>query len=358
MAINSSLLKTSHQQRTKLVILKLFLVTNYLLHIRKLTLKIKKMKILLISLVLTLSILSQAQNVDFKKKSFSSVEDFNTATDALEKGNDFFFAGNFEKALPRFLDAQKLNPSNSLLNFKIGACYLKNDELKKSTPYFETAKRLDPKVDPKIDFALASSYQANGRYDEAVESYLLYLASLSKNKKLLEEPNVQKQIDICSTEIQKKQTKIEEEKELAVKEEKAAAPVAPPVVEAKAIEEVKEPAAEVVVPVAEVKKEEPKIEPKAEPKKVAPAPIVATPVAATSSKITYRIQITSTSHLANSAELEKVYSGNLKITHQKVGNLYKYFVGDFSNKSEALKARSTAGVNGAFIVKFKDGKKI
>ncbi len=316
------------------------------------------MKLILISLALVLSILSQAQNVDFKKKSFSSDEDFNTATEALEKGNDFFFAGNFEKALPRFLDAQKLNPSNSLLNFKIGACYLKNDELKKSTPYFETAKRLDPKVDPKIDFALASSYQANARYDEAVESYLVYLASLSKNKKLLEEPNVQKQIDICSTEIQKKQTKIEEEKELAAKEEKAAVVAAPPVVEAKPVEEVEEPVKEVVKPVAEVKKEMPKPEPKVEPKKAVPAPVITAPVVANSSKITYRIQITSTSHLATSDELEKVYSGNLKVSHQKIGSLYKYFVGDFSNKSEALKARSTAGVNGAFIVKFKDGKKI
>ena len=319
------------------------------------------MKTITILLALILSTIIQAQNVDFKKKNFSNEEEYNQAIDALDKGDNYFFEGNFEKALPRFKEAQKLNSSNALLNFKIGACYLKIDEIEKSMPYFETAKKLDPKVDPKIDFALAQSYQANKEFDKAVESYQIYLAGLSKNKKLLEEPEVQKHIDICSTEIQKKQTKIEEEKEA----------------EEKIVDATPEPVAkkEEVKPVAEVKpeviKETPKVkeEPKAIKKeitKVAPAatahktvsPAVPVTAPVTNNSVTYRLQITSTSLPASDTEIKKIYSGNLKVTNQKIGSVYKYFVGDFKSKADAMKAKSTSGVSDAFIVKFKNGKKL
>jgi len=306
------------------------------------------MKNLLTALAIFIVLFSQAQNVDFKKKNFKSEADYETASDALDKGDEQFFSGNFDKALPRFLEAQELNPNNALLNFKIGACYLKNDELKKSTPYFEKAKELDPKVDPKIDFALAQSYQANKQYDNAVESYQLYLASLSKSKKAAEEPKVQKNIDICSAELQKIQTKLEEEKEQV-----EAAKEPEPVI----VEEKEAPVEEVAVVAAPVeeKKEEPKqVEP--EPTKVV---AVSTPVAnVKTEKITYRIQIASTSSPASSMALKKIYSGSLKISNEKIAGRHKYFIGDFSSKEEALKAKSKSGISDAFIVKFKNGKKI
>ncbi len=316
------------------------------------------MKAIFILLALSFSVYLQAQNIDFKKKNFDSEEQFNQAVEALEKGDDFFFAGNFEKALPRLREAQKLNPNNALLNFKIGACYLKIDELEKSMPYFETAKKLDPKVDPKIDYALAQSYQANGEFDKAVESYQIYLGGLSKNKKILEEPKVQKDIDICSTEIQKKQTKIEEEKEAVVKEEKEELAVAEVKKEEPAtkVEEVKKET--VAVKVIEPKKEEARVaEVKIANKTVAPVKGV-TQAKTSPNKLTYRIQISSMSTLATSDDIKKVYSGNLKVTHQKIGSLYKYYIGDFNSKLDAMKAKSESGVAGAFIVKFLNGKKM
>jgi tetratricopeptide (TPR) repeat protein len=325
------------------------------------------MKIFFTYIVISLSLIAFSQNVEFKKKNFESEQDFNSATEALEAGDDYFFVGNFEKALPRFKDAQQLNANNALLNFKIGACYLKIDEIEKSMPFFEKAKQLDPKVDPKIDFALAQSYQANGRFEDAVNSYNNYLLGLSKNKKILEEEVVQKELDICNTEIQKSISKQEEVAELKeeVVEVKQEAPVAKETPKETVTEFPENDQKPTEPKPVEVKKEnklaeEPKavtkptpvktVEKKADPK---------TELAASTSndKITYRIQISSTTMEASKEDLAKIYQGPLKISHQKVGVMYKYFIGDFDNKNEALKAKSLSGIADAFIVKFKNGKK-
>ncbi|MBN2668025.1 MAG: hypothetical protein JXR60_02250 [Bacteroidales bacterium] len=326
------------------------------------------MKIFLLSLSLFLTVSAWAQNVEFKKKNFNSESDFNAATEALEAGDDMFFVGNFEKALPKFLDAQKYNDQNALLNFKIGACYLKIDEVKKSMPYFKKAKELDPQVDPKIDFALAQSFQANEKFEEALSSYENYLNGLSKNKRPLEEDQVQKQIDICKTEIQKQKSLIEEQKEkeqIAVEPENAEVETETEVTTttseiAEVVPEEKKKTENLVVKeeqkVVESPIKEEKPQPKTEVKTTSAVPAASSN--ASGSKITYRIQITSTSQPASNEEIKKIYDGPLKLTHEKVGSVYKYFIGDFDSKAEAMKAKSLSGISDAFIVKFIDGKKM
>lgn len=313
------------------------------------------MRIFLTALVFTVISFANAQNVEFKKKSFNSEEEYSQALEALETGDEYFFAGDFDKALPRFLTAQKLNANNATLNFKIGACYLKQEELKKANPYFEKAKSLDPKVDPKIDFALAQSLQACQRYDEAIESYQIYLAGLSKNKKPLEEPMVQKNIDICTTEYQKVQSKIQEEKELEQAKESEPTET---VTEQPIVEKPIEP--EVTSEITEEPQNESSKPIEVEQPQSAPQEAKTNSVLANSSKeiITYRIQISSTSIAATDTDLKKIYAGPLKITHEFSGGTHKYFIGDFENRQEALKAKALSGISDAFLVKFQNGKKI
>ena len=309
------------------------------------------MKTFFTILSVLLFMISFSQNIEFKKKNFDSPEQFEKAKAALEKGDEFFFAGNFEKAVSPFKEAQELNPNNALLNFKIGACYLKNDELEKSMPYFEKAQKLNPKVDPKINFALAQSYQANAKYDDAIESYNLYLEGLSKNAKVSENDKVQKNIDICMAELQKAKAKVEEKKELAKVE-------APPVKEEKVEAKPVEKKTEIVAPVKE-KKTSPKVEEKVSSTSKPINKTTTKPIAKPKAdQITYRIQISSSAQVATASQLKSIYSGTLKITEEKVGNLYKYYIGDFSSKAEAMKAKSLSGVSGAFLVRFKNGKKI
>ena len=102
--------------------------------------------------------------------------------------------------------------------------------------------------------------------------------------------------------------------------------------------------------------EEKKSEPVVAPAKKTESKPVA--IASNQDKITYRIQLSSSSKPATSSEIKKIYSGSLKISEVKVGSLYKYFAGDFADKNEAMKAKALAGVSGAFLVRFKNGKKM
>jgi len=308
------------------------------------------MKIFFTLLIMSTSLLLIAQDVEFKKKNFSSEEDYTQAITALEAGDNFFFDGNFQKALPRFLEAQALNPNNAMLNFKIGACYLKNDDAEKALPFFEKAQSIDPLIDPKLHFALAQSYQANKKYKEAIEAYQTYLNGLHKTKRPTEEPVVQKQLDICQSELQKMES-------AQVKEVPKTNVDSSPAPKEAQTESEKEIKPENKLEEASPKKEEsiapPAPTPSTKPTEPSPKTESASP-----EKVTFRIQIASMSTQASTLEQKKMYSGNLPVSYEKVGDQYKYYIGDFGSKEEALKAKSTCGIADAFIVKFVNGRKL
>ncbi len=235
---------------------------------------------------------------------------------ALSKGDDFFFVGNFRDALPLFKQAETSYSNDALFNFKIGVCYFKLGKLKDALPYFQKAKTLDAKVDPKVDYALGQSYQASGMYEKAIESYNAYLNSLSDTKKNLEKPKVETEIATCKKMIkgsddltQNPSNKLSEES----------------LTNEKTTENLEQ---------ADVSKSSVK------------------------QGVSYRIQIVSASEPLSKDKLKAIYPGPLSISHEKIGKTHKYFIGDFKSKSEALKARSLSGVDGAFLVRFKNGKKM
>ncbi|MDG1477338.1 MAG: tetratricopeptide repeat protein, partial [Vicingaceae bacterium] len=91
-----------------------------------------------------LAALLQAQNVPFDKKIFKERKDeFKEAKANLDMGNDIFGMYspafmeindpdyvsrriNYREALPLLYKANKFNPNNAELNYKIGRCYLMN----------------------------------------------------------------------------------------------------------------------------------------------------------------------------------------------------------------------------------------
>jgi tetratricopeptide (TPR) repeat protein len=137
--------------------------------------------VLLFSLLFALS--SMSQNVEFKKKNFSDQAGFDEATKNLQKGDEIFIQGKkwqYPNALEFFMKAQAFNPNNAKLNFKIGVCYLNSSDKPKSLPFFQKAFELDPKVDPKINYALAQAYHFSFDWDNAIRQYNIYLLELSK----------------------------------------------------------------------------------------------------------------------------------------------------------------------------------
>jgi len=93
--------------------------------------------------------------------------------------------GDHKTALNLYLQAYKLNQTNASLNNKIGVEYLKSDYPHKCLSFFESAYKIDPKVDKDILFNLGVAYQENHRFEEASEYYAKFKATLEPDSPLL-----------------------------------------------------------------------------------------------------------------------------------------------------------------------------
>jgi len=320
--------------------------------------------------LLTVGLFINAQNIAFKKKNFEDQDAFKIAQKNLKDGNKKYISKSYSDALPYFLKANEFNPNNADLSFKIGISYLKSEEQEKSLPYFEKAKKLDPKVHPLLEFGLAQAYQYNKQYADAIKGYNAFLNSLSSAEKGNYETKVNEKIKECEaaggknsiTEVPVKKEHVKEEPITVVKE---------PVKKDVAVIETPKPfdpdKKEEYKPVnahpvnTEIEKPvEKKVKPEA---KVIPVTVTkpdkkkTTPVKS-NSDIVYKVQVSSSSRRLTSTEKKRLYNGSVKLEEVLYKGNYKYVLGNFKTKEEATKFRSEIGVKGAFVVKFKNGKRI
>jgi outer membrane protein OmpA-like peptidoglycan-associated protein/tetratricopeptide (TPR) repeat protein len=134
-----------------------------------------------------------AQNVEFKSVNFKDDKDgFKAATEAIKKGDEFFELGNtavfevkspglnYELALIEYEKAQKFNPNNGELNFKIGVCYANSPYKEKSISYLYKAFELDPACDPFMNFYYGYAQQLDGKFFDAIKSYEKFEADYRK----------------------------------------------------------------------------------------------------------------------------------------------------------------------------------
>ena len=338
------------------------------------------MKKLLMYLILGTAIITNAQNVDFKKKNFEDEEAFKTALQSLKEGDKKFAAKDYSQALVFYTNANDFNPNNATLNFKMGVSYLKSEEKEKSLDYFLKAKELDPKVDPKLDFAIAQAYQQNKQYKTAINTYETYLTSLSASEKPSLEPTIQAKIKECKdaggmdavTKVEETPKPIEEaateDKNETPAEmlEKSTTEVAVTTPIAVDVEEAHEPATEDInqTPAEMSEKKEdvkPAIEIKEEPKVekiiVTTTPAIPAKTVSSSSDLVYKIQLIATSRDLSDAELKELYNGSKTIEKDKVNGVNKYLVGNFKTKKEAINFQKNV-IAKSFIVKYKNGKRI
>jgi len=352
------------------------------------------MKKLLMYLILGAAIITNAQNVDFKKKNFEDEAAFKTALQALKDGDKKFAAKDYSQALVFYKDANDFNPNNATLNFKMGVSHLKSEEKEKSLDYFLKAKELDPKVDPKVDYAIAQAYQQNKQYKTAIATYEGYLASLSSSEKPSLEPVIQAKIKECKdaggmdavTEVKEEPKPVEEvaieadtveEAHKLTTEDKGETPAemleksttevaeTTPVVKTATVEEVHELATEEKnqTPAEMLEKKEevkPAIEIKEEPKAeklVVTTPVISKKTVTSSSDLVYKIQLVATSRDLSDVELKKYYDGSKKIEKDRVNGVNKYLVGSFKTRKEAINFQKNI-ITKSFIVKYKNGKRV
>lgn len=115
-----------------------------------------------------------AQNVEFDKSNFKDDKDgFKTAKDNLKAGDDLYFQGPgfYKDAIAPYEAANTFNPNNAELNFKLGDCYLASMFKFKALPHLEKAEKLNPTVDPRLQYLLGKAYHLDMQFDKAIAAY-------------------------------------------------------------------------------------------------------------------------------------------------------------------------------------------
>lgn len=151
------------------------------------------MKYIVTTLTLVFALFASAQNVEFKSANFKDDKDgFKIATDAIKKGDEFFTLGNdaifavqspglnFEMAYAEYEKAQKFNPNNAELNYKIGVCYANGTHIEKCIPHLKKAYQLDPACNPFLNFYYGYALQLDGDFSGAKKSYEAFEADYKK----------------------------------------------------------------------------------------------------------------------------------------------------------------------------------
>lgn len=144
-------------------------------------------------LFLGVSLSSFGQNVEFKSSNFKEdKEGYKKATEAIKTGDEFLALGNeavftvqdiglnFKKALQSYEIAQKFNPKNAELNYKIGVCYANSTNPFLSISYFKKAKELDPACHPFLNYYYGYAMQLEGNFGEAIKSYVAFETEYKK----------------------------------------------------------------------------------------------------------------------------------------------------------------------------------
>jgi len=142
------------------------------------------------------------KNIEFDKANFPNQKDqLKQALRDISEGDKFYIINNnyYKNALPFYLNANKFNPNNALLNFKIGKCYLETPQKRNAIQYFEKSLKIDPNlsiIKKEIYYLLALAYHYNYEFDKAIDYYEKYKNTLS-SKEIEEIEKTNKKIEEC-----------------------------------------------------------------------------------------------------------------------------------------------------------------
>lgn len=142
-----------------------------------------KLSVLTIAITAANSIF--AQNIEFTKENFKEDKDgLKLAKENIEKGDEFFNAGTpfYRQAIDPYLAANNFNPSNALLNYKLGQCYLYSNFKLKAIPHLEKAYKLNPSIDSYMGYFMGRAYQLDMQWDKAIKEYTVFQKTLNMSE--------------------------------------------------------------------------------------------------------------------------------------------------------------------------------
>lgn len=160
------------------------------------------MKKVIYILTFLISTAGFAQNVEFTKENFKENKDgLKEAKNKIEEGDKFFEQGSvfYKQAIDPYMVAQKFNPNNALLNYKIGKCYLYSNYKLKSIPFLEKAIQLNPNVDPQVHLVLGKAYHLDMQWDKAMDEFKMFQKTIPNDPEQFREiiEDVNKHVEEC-----------------------------------------------------------------------------------------------------------------------------------------------------------------
>lgn len=150
------------------------------------------------------------QSVEFNKYNFpTNKEGLSTALGYISAGDKYYQDGPgvYRLAIDNYLKADKFNPDNALLNYKLGRCYLDQNDKSEAIKYLEKAIKIDPRISPEmvyndVNFLLARAYQLDYQFDKAISKFNEHKNGLTPEQLSKEVKTIDKMIGEC--EIAKK----------------------------------------------------------------------------------------------------------------------------------------------------------
>ncbi len=101
----------------------------------------------------------------------------------IASGDKYAARKEYKSAITAYTQALAINPDEASLNYKLGLAYLYSDTKSKAAAFIDKAYRLNPSVNPKIDYHLGTAFQNTNEFKKAI----LHFESFKKNNPNLAE---------------------------------------------------------------------------------------------------------------------------------------------------------------------------
>jgi len=148
----------------------------------------------------------------FDKNHITDKKQLKEANKKIKEGDKLFAMGKgrYIDALTYYLEANKINPNNADLNYKIGICYLFTTDKQLGLEHLEKAKQLNPQVNYELSYYLGRAYHLNHQFDKAIEYYNEFKRRLSPKEFAVRGKELDKYIEECENgkELIKKKSKV------------------------------------------------------------------------------------------------------------------------------------------------------
>jgi tetratricopeptide (TPR) repeat protein len=136
----------------------------------------KKYFVLVILILISFKVSFCQDSLKILQKDFmiKGKSDFDNAWMKLEKANLLYDLTIYDDAIIYYETANRYNPNNVVLNYRLGVCYMKKFRIYKSLEYLKKAYQINPNLTPEFEYIMGRLFQLNYEFDEAITHFKKY----------------------------------------------------------------------------------------------------------------------------------------------------------------------------------------